>query len=247
MEQIAQPPRFYCLKLAPGEVELDAGESHHAVNVLRLGPGREVELFDGCGRAATGKISNVSRKGVKVLLERIAPCAQGPAPLVHLAFAAPKGKRLDWLLEKATELGAASLRPVSFERSLMGRHELSEPKRQRWIAHCISAAKQARLNFLPQLLEPAGLKDAIAASGAGKKIYGDLGPDSIPIAKALGGFSGGEIYLIVGPEGGLTESERDVLKAGGFLPVRVGKTVLRIETAAVCLVGAVMAICDIHI
>ena len=122
-------PRFFALPINPPAVELPAAEAHHALNVLRLRAGMEVEVFDGQGAHAVGRISHARHGQVTVTVLRVDPPTCRPEPVVHLAFAVPKGKRLDWLLEKATELGAASLQPVVFQRSVAGGEELSEGKR----------------------------------------------------------------------------------------------------------------------
>ena len=122
------------------EVALPAGEAHHALHVLRLSCGDRVELFGGDGSKASGVIAAATKRQVTVTVEQFTPPAGRVGPTVHLAFAVPKGNRLDWLLEKATELGAASLQPVIFNRSVAGGEELGENKFQRWMGHCISAA-----------------------------------------------------------------------------------------------------------
>ena len=106
--------RFFAEDLSPGPLALAAGEAHHALHVLRLRAGTEVELFDGRGGTAAGTIAAVRRGEVTVEVAAIRPAVEREGPAIHLASAVPKGKRLDWLLEKATELGAASLRPVAF-------------------------------------------------------------------------------------------------------------------------------------
>ena len=119
--------RFYVPDLGgvgPGSVSLPADQAHHARGVLRVQSGLAVELFDGDGNVAHGLIAEVARSKVSVEIERTRRQAR-PEPIVRLAFAIAKGKRLDWLLEKATELGAASLQPVDFERSIAGTGGLS--------------------------------------------------------------------------------------------------------------------------
>ncbi|MCX5685501.1 MAG: RsmE family RNA methyltransferase [Planctomycetota bacterium] len=239
--------RFYVPDLAGGaEVALPPTEAHHAAHVLRLAPGAAVELFDGCGRAADAQIATVRRGDVTARVESVRGPVARAGPAVHLGFAVPKGSRLDWLLEKATELGAASLRPVRFERSVAGAGEFSESKREKWLAHAIAAAKQSGLDYLPTIEEPLPLEKFAAACGPG--IYGDLASDARPIAEVLRGLAAGDevnlprgMVIVIGPEGGLTDAERAALRAGGFLPVRLGHTTLRIETAAVALVAAVIA------
>ena len=243
-------PRFYVPELTEGaQVALPPTEAHHAARVLRLAPGAAVELFDGCGRAAGARIAAVRRAGVTAAVESVRGPAPRPGPLVHLAFAIPKGSRLDWLIEKATELGVASLRPVRFARSVAGEGEFSEAKRAKWLARAIAAAKQSGLDYLPAIKDPQPLAEYAAEGGPG--IYGDLAADARPVAEvvrniAAGGRGclAGNLAVVVGPEGGLTEGERAALRAGGFAAVRLGRTTLRIETAAVALVAAIATICE---
>jgi 16S rRNA (uracil1498-N3)-methyltransferase len=164
---------------------------------------------------------------------------------VHLGFAEPKGKRLDWLLEKATELGAAAIAPVRFARSVAGGDALTENRRDRWTGHCVAAAKQCGLDFLPELAEPLALGDFLAAHGNDLCLLGDPGASAVSMPAALGGWcTGRRICLLVGPEGGLTSQEREEAVAAGFIPACLGSTTLRIETAALAMLAAVMAICE---
>jgi 16S rRNA (uracil1498-N3)-methyltransferase len=242
--------RFYCPNLTEPTVQLSPDEAHHAAAVLRLRAGAAVELFDGQGRSATGKIAQVRRGDVTVAVEQVLPAEPRRGPTVHLAMAVPKGKRLDWLLEKATELGAASLRPVVFQRSVAGGEDLGPGKRPRWLGHCIAAAKQCGLNYLPRILDPLALTAYLAhASGVGRagvptlRILGDIGPDAVGLVDVVAkGPSGAEINVLVGPEGGLTGEERTAVVEAGFVPVRLGWTTLRIETAAIALLAAITAI-----
>ncbi len=230
---------------APARAELPPAEAHHALHVLRLRAGAAVELFDGRGQCAEGRIADVSRRKVTVQIERTWTEPQPHGPLVHLAFAVPKGSRADWLVEKATELGVASLRPTVFERSVAGKEPLSAAKRERWMNHCAAAAKQAQVNRLPGIEDPAALGDLLARAAGALVLVGDTAPEAVPILEALARRRKGEdILIVVGPEGGLTDAERATLRAGGAVAVRLGRSVLRIETAAVALVAVVLAFAD---
>lgn len=159
--------------------------------------------------------------------------------MIELAFAVPKGKRLDWLLEKAAELGAGVLAPVVFARSV-AKPDLTGKARDRWRATCISAAKQCGADFLPEIRPPEGLTDCLARGGAG--LFGDADADQA-VPAALAELAGRErIRILVGPEGGLTDAERADAVEAGLTPVRLGGYVLRIETAALALLAAVRAI-----
>jgi len=233
--------RFFVDSLATEVAVLTGQEAHHAASVLRLKVGSEVELFDGRGGSAAGRITRIGRGEMFVAIADRRPPAVRIGPVVHLGFAAPKGKRLDWLLEKATELGAASLQPVIFERSIAGRGQLSEAKLRRWLGHCVAAAKQSGLNFLPELRPPASLAKYLAAAGGSLRLLGDPAGEA-PLPAVLAGRAADQpIALLIGPEGGLAPAERAAAIESGVQTVRIGQTVLRTETAAIALLAAVMA------
>lgn len=233
-------------------LSLPATETHHALHVLRLKAGAKVELFNGRGRAAVARVTKAKRAKLNVVVERSLEQVTRPEPEIHLGFAMPKGKRLDWLLEKATELGAASLHPVVFERSVAGRAKMTAAKRERWLSHCVSAAKQCGLDFLPKIHLPANLRTflrtrSVAPAGAPIRLIGSPDADAPPLTEALTVRRvDQEICLLIGPEGGLTEQELSDAAAGGFVPARLGHTTLRTETAAVALLAATVAICEPH-
>lgn len=238
--------RFYSAELADGigQAKLIDGEAHHAIHVMRLKAGQSVEVFNGRGDAAEGRVIQLDRSEVTVEISRNLPEVKAIKPAVHLAFAVPKATRLDWLLEKATELAATSLQPVLFNRSVAGGDELSEAKLQKWQSHCIAAAKQCGLNILPEI-KPMLTLDEFLSSINSFGIFGDAGENSIKLADTVARRkAGGDIAILIGPEGGLTDDERSAALAAGLLAVRLGKTTLRTETAAVALLAAVRAICD---
>lgn len=243
-QQTARSPRFYAAGLAADEVSLPADQAHHARNVMRLKVGDTVELFDGAGCVAVGALSEIERRQARVSVQsRIGPIAR-PDPMMELAFAVPRGKRVDMLLEKATELGAVRLQPIVFERSAGGA-DLSQAKRDRWAGHCIAAAKQCGLNFLPELADPLTLADYLARCQCDHKLAGDLGPDSRTLSAALSNWSAGQdICVLVGPEGDISPAEWASVSEAGFTGVRLGQTTLRVETAAIALLAGVTAICD---
>jgi len=245
MAETDKRPRFFVPDLAaeaPARAELPQAEAHHALHVLRLRAGAAVELFDGRGQCAEGRIADAARRRVTVAVERAWTEPTPARPLVHLAFAVPKGSRADWLVEKATELGVASLRPTVFERSVAGKEPLSAAKRERWMNHCAAAAKQAQVNWLPAIEDAAPLGDRLAQAAGALVLVGDTVEEAVPILEALARRRKGEdILIVVGPEGGLADAERATLRAGGAVPVRLGRSVLRVETAAVALAAAAIA------
>ena len=245
MRDKVRTARFYCPQLpSRGPAVLPPSEAHHTLHVLRLKVGAEVELFDGRGAVAAGTIAQASRKGVTVSVAQPLKIADRRGPVVHVAFALPKGKRLDWLLEKATELGAASLWPTLFERSVATGGEFTAAKRDRWLGHCIAAAKQCGANHLPDIQPPAPLSDILDRAGESLCVVGDTCEQAGTIPDALCGRQPSRpICLVIGPEGGLTDSEREELQQRSAAVVALGHTTLRVETAALSLLAAVWALC----
>jgi len=241
--------RFFVEDLAAEVVPLSVGEAHHAMHVLRLGAGDAAELFDGRGGLADGTIVEARQGKVSVRVLGRRQVATRPQPVIHLALAVPKGKRMDWLLEKATELAVGSLAPVSFDRSVVEPGELAGAKRERWLGHCAAAAKQCGLAWLPEIHESQPLKDFLArfaqAGQVGLAGSADAGAVSVrtALASAPSDPTGG-ICLLVGPEGGLTDAEYAAARDAGFVPARLGSTILRTETACIALIAAVTAITE---
>lgn len=229
---------------APGRrLALPPSEAHHAAHVLRLGAGDAVEVFDGRGGAAAARIAQVSRGEVTVTVESVRAPVPAPAPALRLAFAVPKGKRLEWLLEKATELGADRLAPVRFARSVAGGEALSAAARRRWRARCMAAAKQSRRAHLPAIEPVRPLEAALASAGPG--VFGDTAAGAAPVVEALASLAvppaEAVFHIYIGPEGGLTGAERARLAGAGLVAVRLGGTVLRTETASAALLAVTAA------
>lgn len=237
--------RFHVDPLSAGVVEVSGEQAHHAVHVLRLAVGSAVTLFDGAGRVAEGTIVSTGRSKLTVSVEHVGPMLPRREPVIELAFAAAKGKRVDWLLEKASELGVGRLQPVVFARSVAGRMDLSAGKRRRWLSHCISAARQCGLNFLPDLRQPLTVAHYLAGCDGAIRLVGEVAEAAHPLPAALADWSAGQtIAILVGPEGDLTDEERAAASRANFRPVHLGHTTLRVETAALALTAATLATCD---
>jgi 16S rRNA (uracil1498-N3)-methyltransferase len=237
-----QTRRFFVSDLSSDEVRPNTGERHHALHVLRLKNGDEVELFDGAGGVAVGVIEQVDRRNVVMRVTDRQARQLPPSPAIQVAFASPKGKRLDWLVEKATELGAASLQRVVFDRSAPAAKYDSSAKTDKLMVHCVSAAKQCGLNFLPKLPDAVTLAEILVRNDNSLKLLGDTEHDAMGLSEAIGNKTPFDsITLLIGPEGGLTQSERSESIKSGFIPVKVAQTTLRTETAAIALLSATVA------
>jgi 16S rRNA (uracil1498-N3)-methyltransferase len=214
-----------------GTVSLPETEAAHAARVLRVRDGEQVEIFDGTGRAAAAVVVEVGKRSVVVEVRR-EWLAHRPLPGIHLVVALIKGDRFDWMIQKATELGAASIRPVAAARSVV-RIEGAEAERRltKWRQVSVEAAKQCGHLVLPEihaLMPPAA---AFRSAPDGRRGIPALHPGG----RALGAFLAegeGETTFAIGSEGDWTPEEMEDAQACGFVPLDLGRHVLRSETAA---------------
>ncbi len=218
-------------------VEFPLSEARHAGQVLRLGAGDRVEIFDGTGRAAQVELTEVGKRGVmaKVLREWR---EERTCPEIHLIVALIKNERFDWLVQKATELGAASIRPVAADRSVVRIAAAdAEKRRAKWVQVSVEAAKQCGHVVLPEIFPISAAADAFRAAPEGLKGI----PAVQPGGRTLGEFFAREaaaVSFAIGPEGDWTQQEMRMAGEYGFVTVDLGKHVLRSETAALHVLSA---------
>jgi 16S rRNA (uracil1498-N3)-methyltransferase len=235
-------PRFYIPPHSwnPDLLVLDPGETHHALDVLRMKAGDRATVFNGQGAEATVELATVE-KG-KIALRKIAVGKSAPLQCaLTLGQAIPKGKNMDLIVEKATELGAAAIVPLLSERTVV-RAEEGEAlvKRDKWQRVAIEAAKQCGQNWVPAVAKPQTPKEFFQA---GEKfdlmLIASLQPDSRGLKEVLAELEGkklGRVLILVGPEGDFTPAEINLAKNAGCRPITLGPIILRTETAAIyCL------------
>lgn len=220
--------------LAPGaEFALEPGAARH-VQVLRLQPGDAVSLFDGRGGLWQAQITQMTRNAVQVraVAAEAAPANELPRR-VTLALGMPANDRMDWLIEKATELGVGAIQPLVCERSVLRvAGERAEKKAGHWRGIAIAACEQCGRNVVPEVAAPQPLAAWLAGLGASGH-----GPQRLVLSLAearpwRGALApAGDVLLLSGPEGGLTPNEEAAARAAGFAPVSLGPRVLRAETA----------------
>ncbi|MFZ5509815.1 MAG: 16S rRNA (uracil(1498)-N(3))-methyltransferase [Pseudomonadota bacterium] len=237
------PPRFFCpVPLASGAViELPEPVAHHAVHVLRLRSGDEVVLFDGAGGEYPARLDGSGRKMCAVLGPWRAAERESPLDLT-LVQALPAGEKMDWVVQKAVELGAARIAPVVSARSVVRlAGERARRREEHWRQVMIAACEQCGRNRLPQLAPLADLADflALAASQreAARLLLAPGGDQSLRDIRP-----GMPVVLLVGPEGGFTENEEAAALAAGFRRLSLGPRVLRTETAGLAALAALAAL-----
>lgn len=216
------------------QVELDAGQANYLGNVLRLKEGGELLAFDGASGEWLARISEAGKKRMTLAIERKMREPEA-IPDVWLGFAPVKRAQTDWLVEKATELGAARLIPVMTQRTVAERVKL-----ERLEAIAIEAAEQCGRTVLPAIAEPAPLKQFLNRLDPARTLYfADEGGGEPPAVA----FGPGPALILTGPEGGFTDDERLLIRAApNAIPISLGPRILRAETAALAALAAYMAI-----
>lgn len=217
--------------LAEGQaVALDSAQAHYLSGVMRLGPGAQIAVFNGRDGEWRARLEQVSKRGGSLLIE-VQTAPQRNPPDLWLLFAPIKKARTDFIVEKATELGCARILPVQTEFTN------SERIRQdRLQAHAVEAAEQCGGTFVPEVADLAPLSRVLEGWDKARRIlWADealAGP-----AQSLAGLPAGPWAILIGPEGGFSDSERDWLRAQDFLhPVSLGPRILRADTAAVAAI-----------
>ena len=213
-------------------VELDAGQANYLGNVMRLGEGAEILLFDGGSGEWLARMAQVGKKRMALTVDRRTREPED-IPDVWLAFAPVKRTQTDWLVEKATELGVAKLIPVMTHRTIAERVKL-----ERLEAIAIEAAEQCGRTRLPQIAQPIPLAELLKDEGRTLYFADEAGGE--PVASA---FTPGAATILTGPEGGFTDEERAKIRAAGHVvPISLGPRILRAETAALAALAAFMAV-----
>ena len=234
--------------LASGDsLALPAPQSRH-LQVLRLQPGSALCIFDGAGSEWHATIAQIGRRTVDVRIgDRLADAGREPARRVTLAIGVPANDRMDLLIEKATELGVATIQPLQCERSVLRlKGERAAARRSRWTSIAAAASEQCGRRWVPGVAAPrelvewlgeaAGSSDAVAAPPARWLLSLDPAAPTPAVRRAA---IARETPLVVlsGPEGGLTEREEDAAVERGFLRVSLGPRVLRADTAPLALLA----------
>lgn len=223
---------FVDLRLATErEFELPASAARHA-QVRRLQPADRLVLFDGRGGEWQATVVRMGRHEVTVRVGAFDPVQREPARRVVVALGMPANDRMDFLVEKATELGVAAVQPLLCERSVLRlAGDRAARKREHWQAIAVGAAEQCGRTRVPAVAPVMGLEPWLAGLGDDDALRLLLSPESgtAPLASLAAG--GRDLITLSGPEGGLTPDEQAAARARGFVAAGLGERVLRAETA----------------
>lgn len=221
---------------AAQDVALSREHGHYLTGVLRMAAGDAVLVFNGRDGEWLAYLATVSKKQVTIRCERLVSAVK-PPPDVDFLFAPLKHARLDYVVQKATELGVRRLRPVMTARTVAERVNL-----ERMRANAVEAAEQCNLVFVPEVLEPVKLSAALGAWDGRALVYCD---ETAAISNPLAALRvlRTPAAVLIGPEGGFTDEERGILKSLAFVtPIGLGPRIMRADTAAVAALTLVQAV-----
>ena len=236
-------PRFYCPSpLAIGAVfDLPPEVAHH-VQVLRLGPDALITLFNGEGGEFTATLLVTEKKRASVEIKAFSPREAELGYAITLAQALPEASKMDWIIEKAVELGVTAIQPLAAQRCVVRLSaERAQKRHAHWQGVIVSAAEQSGRNRLPALAELSDYHGWIRQHALHPRIL--LSPRATqPLSDWARHHPPQSVALLIGPEGGLSEQEEQAARAQGALALSMGPRILRTETAGLAAMAALNAI-----
>lgn len=233
-------PRLHVADLTTSmdSIQLSEDRSHYLSRVLRLGPGDKLRVFDGQGSEFEATVQGGGRSATIIQIgRRIEALAESPLAIT-VAQGLCRGDRMDWVLQKGTELGVQSFQTLTTARSTvrLGGNRL-EKRMRHWQAVVVSACEQCGRATVPRVSEPAAVGTYLGEL-EGQAMY--LDPKSPDRVRDLQ-LSTRSLVLMVGPEGGFTEDERQLMKAQGIRGINLGPRILRTETAGLAVISALQS------
>jgi 16S rRNA (uracil1498-N3)-methyltransferase len=237
------PRVFVDAPLAAGAtIDLDKDKANHIVNVLRLREGEGLVPFNGRDGAWLARLAHAGKKGASLAVE-VQVAHQTPPSDLWFGFAPLKVERLDYLIQKATEMGAGTIQPVLTEYT-----QVRKLKVDKLEVYVLEAAEQCEVLTVPRVAGEIELGPLIqnwrAAQGLRRLLFADEAAPSATPVSSIRALDGLPIGLLIGPEGGFSDAERELLLSQDFVvPVSLGPRILRADTAAVAALALVQAVC----
>ncbi len=214
-------------------IAVEGTAANHIARVLRLRAGDALTLFNGNGAEFAATIEELHRDAAMVRIDTERAVSRESPLSLTLAQGISRGERMDWILQKATELGGSRIVPLFTERSVVRLDSRqAERKLQHWRAVAIAACEQCGRNRVPEIALPTDLFEFLRSATQPRTTRLLLSPNAAASIDEVGADTAG-ITVLIGPEGGLTDDEQEVALRSGFTPVRMGPRILRTETAAI--------------
>lgn len=236
-------PRFYCNQPLETGLEIDLpDEVVRHIGVLRMRPGDTLTLFNGAGGEYAATLLAVERRSARAEIKSFDPREAEPSHALTLAQALPEGTKMDWIIEKAVELGATAIQPLQAARSVVRLTDERAAKRlAHWQGVAIAAAEQCGRNRLPSLAQPLGFMEWVTQHDLHPRIL--LSPRA---GQSLSDWARHHppqaLTVMIGPEGGFSDAEEQAALAHGALCLSLGRRVLRTETAGLAVLASLNAL-----
>jgi len=221
-------------------IELSEKESKHVARVLRMHPGDILTLFCGDNREYSAMITSATKRHVTVRIESVQPIDRESPCKIHLAQGIAKGDRMNFIIQKAVELGVASITPLLTQHGAV-RHDFKQlaKKHMQWEAIAISACEQSGRNIVPCIHPPCSFDNYIETCSAQTKYMLDPAAEH---SWKKSSFKRDDIALLIGPEGGLEQREIKQAKTASFQGIKLGPRILRTETATLTALSVLQAL-----
>ncbi|MER0202353.1 MAG: 16S rRNA (uracil(1498)-N(3))-methyltransferase [Nitrosomonas sp.] len=228
-------------------IELSAENKHHAARVLRLKEGDALTLFNGQGGEFSAHITSITKSSTTVRVDAYHAIDRESPLSIELAQAVCVNEKMDWIIQKAVELGVTRIQPVTTARSIVHLSgERADKRQQHWQKIVISACEQCGRNYVPQVLPLISLPEWLSRKKSGQSPRDVCFMLSTTATQSLKEIpkppADANLALVIGPEGGFTPEEEVVVLHTGFVPVRLGKRILRTESAALTAIAALQTL-----
>ena len=233
--------RFFIPQLYNEEMTITGVDAKHIGKVLRMQPGDKLQIVSDDGVSALAEVASITESTVTVCcLEKLAESHE-PAVKIILAQGLAKGEKMDFIIQKAVELGAYSVVPVAMEHSVVRLDGAKADKKvERWQKIAEAAAKQSKRDIIPEVQPVQTVKEMLANNDCKTKIIAYECEDRMSLKTALREAGQMEdLLLIIGPEGGISEGELTKAREAGAVPVSLGRRILRAETAGLVAMSAI--------
>ena len=230
-------PRFFCAEPVQqnSQFELDTRVAQH-VRVLRLREGEAITLFDGSGGETPATLTRIDKRSVEVTTDEHVAVERELDRQITIYAALIANDRMDWMIQKACELGVSSIRPMFTERSQRIPGDVTK-RAEHWRGVLIAACEQCGRNLIPEIYAPVALTEALSTLATQSTVLLDADGDAVALSIASGSTS-----IFVGPEGGFAPSELELLRNRCDHKLRIGRTVLRAETAAIAALASLASL-----
>lgn len=234
--------RFFIPQLYAAEMVIKDVDAKHISKVLRMQPGDKIQIVSDDGVTAIAEIVSLQADNVVVkCLEKLAESHE-PSVKITLAQGLAKGEKMDFIIQKAVEMGVSSIVPVAMEHSVVRLEGAKADKKvERWQKIAEAAAKQSKRDIIPQVQPVQTMQQMLANNDLQHKIIAYECEDRLGLKTVLQSCDNlQELLLIIGPEGGISEFELELARKNGAVPVSLGKRILRAETAGVVALSAIL-------